>query len=380
MMASLANKYITILDALDYAHRVNAQRPHNINIIYAIGQTLFDKLGNSQEKVYYRNRVREESKPHLPRQKLARDDPGWRPLDFDPVVDEKGYILPKYLVPSGPLIADANNPAERYDGSELQFLKQYEPFPFGVTPFGLAFNYQKRAQVLGSVGNRRHAQLSPVVIDSRPPLALKFWADEELERGRRMEMEAFGKTAPPERWDMELTTASIAPDAAPVDASKIPETLYSYERAARLNRDAYAEFARHIKSPTFGLSINTYDSHMRSVEGLAELSQADYLYLKSASAPPAEQAQLRAAAADHYRKSAVIHRYIALKYFTDHPFNTQALPPGVSVDQLKPEQYPEVLARVQQLVKTLKVPDVQAEDRHEYECYIERAEQRLKRL
>src|SRR4051794_16657343 len=76
-MASLSNKYSTILDAIDYAHRVEEQRPNNINMIYAIGGIYFDKLGGSSEKAYYKKRVREESLPHASKQKVARNDPAW---------------------------------------------------------------------------------------------------------------------------------------------------------------------------------------------------------------------------------------------------------------------------------------------------------------
>ena len=40
-MASLANKYTTILDALDYADKVNRQRPNDINIIVAVADIYF---------------------------------------------------------------------------------------------------------------------------------------------------------------------------------------------------------------------------------------------------------------------------------------------------------------------------------------------------
>ena len=40
----------TILDALDYAQRVDAEQPNDINIIYAIGGIYVDKLGDSAEK------------------------------------------------------------------------------------------------------------------------------------------------------------------------------------------------------------------------------------------------------------------------------------------------------------------------------------------
>ncbi|HTL30475.1 MAG TPA: hypothetical protein VL282_14690, partial [Tepidisphaeraceae bacterium] len=79
-MASIANKYTTILDALDYGQRVDDQRPNNINILTAIAQVYFDKLGGSTEKAYYREHIRNESKPHEAKQKLRRDDPAWRRL------------------------------------------------------------------------------------------------------------------------------------------------------------------------------------------------------------------------------------------------------------------------------------------------------------
>ena len=82
-MAAVENKYITILDALDYAQRVEDSRPNNVSMIYQIGSIFYDKLGGSQEKDYYRKRVREESKLHKRKQSLARTDPGWRPLTMD---------------------------------------------------------------------------------------------------------------------------------------------------------------------------------------------------------------------------------------------------------------------------------------------------------
>src|SRR5438093_2920449 len=53
-MTNVSNKYSTILDALDYAHNVDAEKPNDINIVSAIGGIYFDKFGNSAEKVYYR--------------------------------------------------------------------------------------------------------------------------------------------------------------------------------------------------------------------------------------------------------------------------------------------------------------------------------------
>src|SRR5262245_43643484 len=60
-MSNLGNKYRTILDALEYAHNVDTERPNNINILTAIGGIYFDKLAGSAERWYYRERVRDES-------------------------------------------------------------------------------------------------------------------------------------------------------------------------------------------------------------------------------------------------------------------------------------------------------------------------------
>ena len=59
-MASLSDKYTTILDALEYAASVLRERPDDINMVFQIGSIYFDKLGGSQEKAYYRPRVRED--------------------------------------------------------------------------------------------------------------------------------------------------------------------------------------------------------------------------------------------------------------------------------------------------------------------------------
>jgi hypothetical protein len=62
-MASLANKYAAILDAMAYAQKIDEASPHNINILSAIGGLYSDKLGGSTEKHYYGPRVRTESMP-----------------------------------------------------------------------------------------------------------------------------------------------------------------------------------------------------------------------------------------------------------------------------------------------------------------------------
>src|SRR4051812_46318085 len=128
-MASVANKYLTIIDAIDYGQRVDRERPNNINIIYAIGSIYGDKLGDSAEKLQYGRRVRDDSKPHASAQKLLSGDTGFRKLRLDPVLDDKGRVLEQYLrAPGNVRLEDPAEPKDVYDGSELAFLKRFEPY------------------------------------------------------------------------------------------------------------------------------------------------------------------------------------------------------------------------------------------------------------
>src|SRR6185503_18928881 len=102
--------------------------------------------------------------------------------------------------------------ADFNDGSELQYLAKYQPLPYGVSTFGFAWNYHKKAQVLQEVDKQRHANLSDLVVDSRPPLALKGWSEDEWERGRRLEMKAFNTPEPTERREWETSTAKVTMD------------------------------------------------------------------------------------------------------------------------------------------------------------------------
>jgi hypothetical protein len=49
-LASLSNKYATILDAVEYAHRALETNPNDINLLAALAGLFTDKLGNSTEK------------------------------------------------------------------------------------------------------------------------------------------------------------------------------------------------------------------------------------------------------------------------------------------------------------------------------------------
>jgi hypothetical protein len=379
-MASLYNKYLTILDALDYAHRVEAQRPNDINMLYAIAGIYFDKLGNSAEKVYYRKRVREETLPHPTRQKIARNDPGWRRTELDPVLDAGGNILPELLVTKYDRPADLPADSEWNTGAELQYLAPYAPLPDGVSTFGLGYNYYKRSQVIQNVLKQQHAQLSTLVVDSRPALALKSWAEDEWELARRLEMKAFNTAIPEERRDMEMPTAKLAVDAPFSDRTTIEQAIFSYNLGARLNRDALGEYHRHLKN--FAMNLTTYQSHMEEVQANASMMEGDRDFLKAALVSGKERIDLLASAGTHYHDCIHRNQFIIFSFYIDDELAAKAFPPNIrrtNIQEMPAAEYDKVMERIQVLGKQREY-DPGADDRGEFERYIDRAAARLRHI
>lgn len=442
-MANLGNKYRTILDALDYAYSVDAERPNNINILTEIARTYFDKLGNSAEKAYYRRRVREESQARQelvriilppdrkaelielaldaglrryklqfftdqatgrltltvpkpvalaiqqkfngpgveyqdrPRTKINRDDPSWRRTELDPILDENGYILPQYLKPKFPAPGAGSN-----DGGELQYLKRFQPFPYGLSPFALGYNYFKRAQVLQSVNKQRHAQLSDLVIDSRPALALKNWSEEEWEYGRAAELEAINLPIPSERLDMELPTADLKLDDRIAHRPQLDEAIFSYARSAQLVDAALEEYQRHLQN--FQTNITNYLSHIDELQIQKQLVLGDHDFLV-AMIDPGQREQLARSAADHYRQAIHRAQIMSLQHFVPDDVAQRYYPQGLTRAQiptanLSPSQLSDLYESVCQARKAMGPMYMHAEEFDEYFKYIRRAQARLKNL
>ena len=76
-MSSLPNKYATILEALDYGRSVEAERPDSINILASMGEIYFNKLGQSNERQYYLQRIREDTR-HRPQSGPRQGGQGWQ--------------------------------------------------------------------------------------------------------------------------------------------------------------------------------------------------------------------------------------------------------------------------------------------------------------
>jgi hypothetical protein len=441
-MSNLSNKYRTILDAIDYAERVDRERPGNINILTAIGGIYFDKLGGSAEKWYYREHVREESMARqdmvritlpqskreelkklaldagLPGRKLNlvgddRDGEIWvtvpkavadkikqklngpemkyadRPRRSDsdyhgqlrPRLDAGGSILPEFLAARTPRPPD--KPAGEWnDGSELQYLKDYQPFPYGIPPYALGYAYYKRAQVLQSVNQQKHAQLGDSVIDSRPALSLKSWAEDEWERACRAELEAFGKPTAGERPALQAPTASIKLTDAPEHKPPIEEAIFEYGRAATISQHSIAEYERHLKNDS--VNITTYLSHIDEARAMGFLCGGNRDYL-SALNDPARRIELAKSAADLYRAALRQYRIIVLTYYTNDELAQKVYPKDltratVAQKNLSDEQLGELIQKVRAALPSDLTTYENGDELREMLSYIDRIQQRLPNL
>jgi hypothetical protein len=386
-MASLRNKYTTILDAIDYGQKVERERPDDINIIAAIAALYGDKLGTSSEHVYYRSRIRRESqsltritfpanraddfrtlaskvgwiedespitadsktqtdqvtvepisaKPLIneftgpgvtylteTRPDAQKHDPSWRRVRLNPMLDENGYILPELLNAPYPRNVAASEPW--YDGSTLQFLKQYEPYPYGISTLALAYNDYKRAQLLQLLWGQHHIQSGDTVIDVRPALSLKDWAKDEWERGRRYELRMWGLSVPQSADPVELEspTSDDAFDKPTADRTDYEAALYSYALGSRLFHDAREEFLQHMER--YKTNASVYFVHVDDAISGELIMKADHDYLAAASAKGSERNNLLRSAQVAYENAALQFAVTMMKYYTDEAVAVQVFP------------------------------------------------------
>ncbi len=388
-MANRANKYDVILSALDYANKVDAAKPDDINMVAAIGQLYFDKFGGASEKAYYRKRVRDETLPHVNLSKLRSQNSGWRRVSLDPMLDSSFNLLPELYKPNpryGPRPAGLPASEEWYDGSQLQYLPKYQPFPDGISPYALAFSYYKRTEVLQNVQKQQHAQLGDMVIDSRPPLALKFWAEEEIEQARRRELQALGvplkETADDDALqnDLGLLTADVPVDQPIVDANALRLAIADYAHASVVIPDSLTEYVRHIL--LFPQHEQQYRSYIDELKIEKELADADGLYLQAMVAPAAERASTLAQAGPHYRQARWLTYQLILKYYAEAQYVLPSLPPGFGINRTTEHKGIEDLNYDQSMSSLQKTDQLRAAksrdnwvnpDRGEFDRFLHRA-------
>jgi hypothetical protein len=381
-MANKANKYVTILDAIQYGYNINQSHQDDVNIISQIGQLFFDKLGNSSEKEYYTQRVRRESflDEHvtLPTSKAdqldallvkagvdaarrevmvaqAKKDGAFtinklsadelknylsgdgvtyaaatptvfnatgRRIRLDPVLDLDGQFLADVVKPKNQRPADLPSNAEWDDGAEYGYIQHYAPFPYGVPPMAIGYNYYKRCQVLKDLTHQKHLQLSDLVVDNRPAINLKLWGETEWGAGRKLEIKALGQEPFEDRVRNELVTAAVPPTASVKDVDAVKEAIYHYKLTARIADDAEGEYARHIRR--FPSAEAGFKPHRQSLVAMKQTCLGDVAYLEAMLAPATDAAKrdaLLAQAVKAYKESLYLWEEVMLEhYLSDEMF------------------------------------------------------------
>jgi hypothetical protein len=408
-MSSYPNKYATILDALDYGRRVEAQRPDSINVLASMGEIYFNKLGESSEKQYYRDRVRKDTR-HRAETGPRPGERGWQRTHHDPVIDANGRILPQFLA------GDRNRTFPRdgkpkdgflYTGAELQYLEPFNErggFPYGVPTHALAYNYYKRAGALMVAAGQKHLQLSDQVIDSRAAVTLKYWADEESEHALRLEAALMGRRAPEMRDELDRVTADMTPKPAFVVAAAqakemAAEAIFSFGRSAVLTDDAGAEYRRHSKNQANVYNTDVYASHVLEGTALKDLALGNQAYLRLAAANaglvplPAGMAAdaVKKAAVDHYRLAVDHYRRIILRHYVDDDVAAAIYPKftesqlgkpftKLTIAQADPKVYQPLIDRVNEEMRRLNRPNTYATEVAEYQQHIDRSLKRIESL
>jgi len=452
-VTNVPNKYTTILDAVDYGFKVDTERPDNINVLSAIGGLYFDKFGGAAEAGYFSPRLRDETlspqdrvrvsfpvgdkagvlraarlagastyalvtreatsdssqlsftlpasvatafkKIYPDAQKLTYEDrpvltadrraSAGRRTQHDVLLDANFKLLPRYTQPLGGRAATGDGA----DGSEMPYLKEYEPFPLGVSPYAIGYNYYRRAEWLQTNREMRHAQLSDRVMSSRPALALRKWHEEDWRAARRSEIELAGRTAPREDSQLEAVTQDVLLDTAlPTDTPLFAETIARYERSTQVGRRAASAYAEHIKR--FPEDELTYRSHIKNVLAQTALVNADALYLHAVRATGAErQRYVEAARAAYVDAANQFTRHI-FRYFMEDADVEKVLPRDVLMlkrtdadsenSKLRDDQLAPALTRLRAIHQAGSNQLSSSEDFVEMDSNVQRCYARLRNL
>jgi hypothetical protein len=383
-LASLPNKYAAIVDAIDYARRVLEQRPDNTNVMYQLADVYAVKLGDSTEKLYYAERVRQETRTDPPETRLRSGSTLGRRMRLDRMVDDRGMILPEFLqvTRERPSYVPENKPY--LTGEELQFLKEYQPFEQGIPPLALGYNYYKKAQVLMDSYRLHHAQIADSVVDRRPAIALSIWGGDEMTWGRRREIEAMGHKVQGtiEETLLDLATAEepIVPTKKP-DAAKIAAALDHYACAAQVCEQAEQEYQRFLTGGR--LTNQPLAAHVDDVILRRHMALADVAYLKAMMADGEERRQYAASAAENYTKARNQVFATLLKYYVPTNVAAIVLPEGVdrtNLGTLSPDEYESYAQQAFQVMAAAGVETTEIEARTHYLNSAQRADQRLKQI
>ena len=446
-MANLSSKYAAILDAVDYGRRVIRERPANIDLETYLGEIYNNKLGGSQEADYYKLRIHEETQADQPvvkiifaigrdaefrdasrragvspRRLLVRrtEDPtrlmaavrldvadrlrplfsgedvsyeqlaprqvGARgvsgPLRLEPMLDEQGNLLPAFTAPRRAAPPDRRSD-EYLDGSGAQFLREFAPFPEGISPHALAYNHFMSAYILQEFGGQQHVQYSSVSIAANPGRAMRSWAFSAYEEGRLLEAEAFDRNVVPPGNDefrqaaLEREVADMDWNVAPASPELLRQAIHRYERSARMGVAARRWLEEHIAR--YPESASVFGSNIDRLKGLEPLLRADVLYARLMLGEVADREAARRQAEGLYMQTHAA----MVDYLLGHHTPREILAPRARVDDvlsLPIEMKWEIVNMLRQLRDSNQGADDGARTLNEFEGYFDRIGVRLQHL
>jgi hypothetical protein len=333
-MVSTASKYTTILDAVDYARRVDAEKPGDLNILDQLARVFGEKLGgpNVQERTFYRKQFMEDTLTDANRRKAyPEDNDSYRRMGvkfFDnkngPLLTNQNMLDPRLLAQHYP---KPGNEKEWNTGAELQYLEPYQPFPLGIPPMAMGYNYAKRAQVAMTVGGQKPLQLSDTVIDTYPAILLKEWAQFEQDRAVGYEGMAFGLGGEDKPINGPADAAASPLNATARNDQYLQDAVYGYGMAARVSADALAEYHRHMANPKYVNPYMSYISTIADLEGQHALTAGDHAYA-SCFLSGADRPALMSQAHAFYREALTRFERIILTYYVELPIRPMVLGSG----------------------------------------------------
>lgn len=391
MMASTASKYQTILDAVDYARRVAAEKPGDLNIQDQLARVFGEKLGgpNVQERAFYRKQFMEDTLTDANRKKAyPAEDATYRRMafkffenKFQPLLNERNDIDPRLLAARYPRPSNLPAKSEWNNGAELQYLAPYQPFPLGIPPIAMGYNYAKEAQVAMTVGGQKPLQLSDTVIDTYPAILMKQWAEFEQDRAAGYEGRAFGvRGAGP--IPAQVAAAASAPAAPLASRGALEYADYSYGMAARLTNDAIKEYERHLANPQYVNPYMSYTSQLIDLHAQEALVSADHAYASALLGNPSDRAAKFSEAAEGYRDALTQYERIVLTYYVEGALRPKLFENGTIIpSKLKDDKLDQVFANYLSMLASIPKENREFDDqRDEYGAYLQRAATRVQQL
>ncbi len=391
-VVSPAARYTAVLDGVDYAEKVLDDRPYNVTLETQLYQLYSNKLGSADERDYYAFRVRQETRAGVgstrmtfpadaqgavltaatqagvsPRELQVRrgQNPSLRTaivssaaadavraalpeLDITleelvrdtsvegaalgrllPVIDAQGNVLPE-LTQAKREAPEGVQAGEYLDGSAIQFLEEFAPFPEGLSPHALSYEHAVRAYVLQEFAGQKHVLHSPSFVRAAPVRALRDWTASAYEEGRQFEAEAMGRVPPrrtkdgQQQAETELLSADLPLDGSVPFPAMLELALLYYERSQQLAEPSIERIEQHIAS--YPEAFGTFAWTIQYFGFLKVMLEADETYARLALGEFADDRTAAIARADALYEEAA---GLGLDYVIWYHVDADVLPEGV---------------------------------------------------